>query len=85
MDTLPKNSRFYLHIRGPELEILDFEGSEHAGLAAVAIAMLDGARDMLGHDLMEGRPLDLRGRIDAEVGGVVVASLAFRDSVVIRR
>ena len=80
METPLTSSRYFFHVRGPGIEFLDPEGSEHAGLAAVKLVMLTGALDMLAQDLKGGRALDLRCRIDAEADCVIVASLAFNDA-----
>lgn len=84
MATSPTLPLVHFHIRGPETEILDQDGSRHADLSAVNAALIAGARDLLGHDLLEGRALDLRCRIDAETDGAVVATLAFKNAIIIR-
>lgn len=84
METPPILTRFHLHFRGPETEVIDEEGSLYAGLADLKSAMLASARDMLADDLLEGRVLDLRCRIDAEANGLIVASLPMSDALVIR-
>ncbi|WP_425486065.1 DUF6894 family protein [Brevundimonas variabilis] len=81
MASSPALTRFHLHIRGPDTEILDPEGSVHPDLRSVRAAMIASARDMLAHDLLEGRPLDLRCRIDAESDQVIVATLAWQDAL----
>jgi len=83
MDTPAQTSRYFFQIRRSDDEILDLEGSLHSDLAAAVAEMAAGVRDMLGHDLIEGRSLDLRSRIDAELDGVVVATLAFKDAITI--
>lgn len=43
--------------------------------------MIDRARDFMAVDILEGRKLDLRVRIDAEQDGYLVATWAFSDAV----
>ncbi|MDB5422304.1 MAG: hypothetical protein JWR59_2251 [Brevundimonas sp.] len=83
METLHPMTRVHLHLRGPGIEVIDEEGSLYAGVAEVKTAMIAGARDILANDLLQGRPLDLRCRIDAEANQIIVASLAMKDALVI--
>ena len=74
--------RYYLHLRDHMDETLDPEGLELADLDAVKKAVLEGARDVIAHEIRTTGLLDLRYRIEAEdEGGGVVHSLPFKHAL----
>lgn len=74
--------RYFLHLRDGTDEILDPEGVEYPDMDRVRKAVLDGARGVMGNDIMSDGLMDLRYRIDAEnETGSVVYSLTFKDAV----
>jgi hypothetical protein len=70
-------TRYFLHLRDGTEELLDSEGEELADMEAVRSKVLAAARDVMAGDLRNGL-IDLRYRIDAEAGGDIVYTLAFR-------
>lgn len=57
--------RFYFHLRGGEAEVPDLMGQECPDLNAVRSEALRSARDILAHEVLEGR-LPLNERLDVE-------------------
>ena len=71
---------YFFHLRDGNDVVLDPDGVELADDAAIAGCAMRNARDILSHDIREGR-IDLRFRIDAEdEDGNVVHSLHFSEA-----
>jgi hypothetical protein len=77
-------TRYYLHLRYHDEELLDPDGLELPNRAALQHAMLEAARDVISGDLIRAGVIDLRYRIDAETAaGDIVSSLPFKAVVTI--
>ena len=77
-------ARYFLHLRDHVDEVLDGEGLELLDLEAVKRAVLEGARDVIAHEIKTDGAMNLRYRIDAEDETKnVVHSLPFKDAVII--
>jgi hypothetical protein len=76
--------RYFLHLRDGTDVALDDEGTEHADIDALRIAVLASARDLIAGDVTTKGFVDLGLRIDAEdASGLVVYSLPFSGAVTI--
>jgi hypothetical protein len=70
-----------MHLRDGTEELLDPEGREFSNLAALRVAVLFAARDLLVGDVRNG-VMDLRFRIDAEdERGNIVHTMPFQHAV----
>ena len=71
---------YFFHLRDGNDVVLDPDGTELPDDTAIAECAMRNARDILSHDIREGR-IDLRFRIDAEdEDGNVVHSLPFSEA-----
>ena len=76
-------ARYFFHLRHRFDQLLDREGVELPGVAAVRAVALNAARDTLSHDI-RGGALDLRYLIDVEdEAGVEVYSIALKEAFTI--
>lgn len=74
---------YFLHLRDGTDILLDPEGRDLDGPAAIAGAALVTARSMISHDALSGA-IKLGYRIDVEdTSGKVVHSLEFRDAILL--
>jgi hypothetical protein len=74
-------SRFHLNIYD-DCVALDEDGAEFADLIAAREAAISGAREMIAARLIAGEPIALSHRIEiTDAGGIVLATLPFRDVV----
>jgi hypothetical protein len=75
--------RYFLNIYNDE-DVLDEDGTDFPDLAAAKQEAIRGARGMMADHVAEGRPINLRHRIEiADAGGVVLASIPFRELITI--
>jgi hypothetical protein len=76
-------TRYFLHLRDGDDEILDPEGSEFAMHADLESALLTAAREIIAAEVLRGE-VNLNQRIDAEdAEGRRAYSLTFRDALTI--
>lgn len=76
---------YFFHLRNGTDLLLDPDGREVDGLAAVQAAALRDARSIISDDASSGR-IRLEYRIDVQdAAGVLVHKIAFEDAVTITR
>lgn len=78
-------ARYFTHVRSGQDTLVDPEGAEHTTLASLRVAVLQGARELVAAEALQGS-VDLDQRIDAEDDeGRLVHSLTFASAVTIHR
>ena len=76
---------YFFHLRNGTDLLLDFDGREVDGIAAVQAAALKDARSIISDDVSNGR-IRLEYRIDVQdAAGALVHKIAFEDAVTITR
>ena len=74
-------TKYFMNLRDGTEELLDPDGVEYESLAALRVAVMRAARDLMCGDMRTG-VVDFRFRIDAEdVDGVIVYTLPFKHAV----
>jgi hypothetical protein len=75
---------FHLHLQNKHIEADDVEGHDLPDLAAAHVMALEGIRDFLGHEAMNGL-LDFRGHIDIEDdSGAILQTINFAEAFTIK-
>jgi hypothetical protein len=77
--------QYFFHLRDGADVLLDREGVELEGLAAVSAMALREARSLISHDALTGS-INLRQHLDVEdASGTVIHRLQFEDAVSLLR
>ena len=67
-----------------DVDNIDEEGEEFPDLACAKAMAISSARDLMAEHLKEGRPIDLRNRIEvADESGKVLAVIPFREVITV--
>ncbi len=75
---------YHLHLQNSHIEADDIEGHDLPDQEAAHAMALDGIRDFLGHEAMNGK-LDFRGHVDIEDNdGAVLQTVRFVEAFEIK-